>query len=81
MVDGAEAGASKPSMVIPGETLPESHQEGRETERGPSETEPLADKRRDPAVDRDRDLGGRIAGGGNGGGSSGKIAEPSPPGT
>ena len=69
MVDGTE-----PSPL--GETLPESREEGRETEAGPSETEPLGDDLRDPCVDLDLDLGCRIAGGGNGG--KGKIVGLSP---
>ena len=77
MVDGAEALASKP---LP-EALPESRDDGLETEEGPSETEPRTEDFRDPAEDLDRERGGRIAGGGNGGGSTGKNGCLSPPGT
>ena len=50
------------------DTLPESLEDGRETEAGPSEIEPLGDDLREPCEDRERDRGGRIAGGGKGGG-------------
>ena len=80
MVDGAEALASVPSPWL-GETLPESREEGRDTDAGPSEIEPFEDLPRDPCDERDRDRGGLIAGGGKGGGSIGKIRGLSPPGT
>ena len=89
MVEGTEAVASEPSPL--GETLPESREEGRETEAGPSEIEPgflypagtgaVAPEPADPAEDLERDRGGRIAGGGKGGGSTGKTNGASPPGT
>ena len=93
-MEGTEAVASEPTCdaasapagtgpVAPepfGETAPESREEGRDTEVGPSETEPREDALCDPPEDRDRDRGGRIAGGGNGGGSNGKVGL-SPPGT
>ena len=74
---GAAARAAEPDD---GEAFPESFEEGRETEVGPSETEPLREDFRDPA-DLDLDRGGRMAGGGKGGGSCGKIMFLSPPGT
>ena len=59
-----------------GETFPESLEEGRDTEVGPSE---FVDLRRDdcreeaePPEERERDRGGLIAGGGSGGGTRGK---------
>ena len=74
-------GAGERSPQPDGEALPESRDEGRDTEVGPSETEPLRDDFRDPAEDLDLDRGGRMAGGGKGGGSCGKIMFLSPPGT
>ena len=77
IVEGTDAFASVPSLLA----LPESREEGRETEAGPSDIEPLVDFPRELPADLDRDRGGLIAGGGKGGGPIGKFGSLSPPGT
>ena len=77
-LDPGEGVATPPPWPLrdrlePGEALPESLEDGRETEVGPSLGDLRPDVDREPADERDRDRGGLIAGGGSGGGALGTI--------
>ena len=88
---GVEVRTSSPGHVPErletlGDTFPESLEEGRETDVGPSLSVDLrledCREEAEPPDERERDRGGRIAGGGSGGGTLGIIGSClSPPGS